>query len=479
MAYIKMLQMVRVFDGVKPDKEQAKKVLEEAAEVFGAWQAYDDRGNPFSGSAEERNLLAEIADVIQASLNLAASLGCTSLAAQMLACEKRNRERGRYGDDDSCLLNLSSEDNMAAEWVRENGGLDFVEAVWDRYLLLANDVIEALWPDAIPDDCSNEHVMDELHKRLMPCGYEWNDSFARAVEFFETMHDLLYTVDCEEEHDGPEMVQEVMRRLMPEGMEWPHFEDGKPVLFGDVVSDGDETGRVYYVTFDTVNPVIIGFTDGTPDQDPGTWIEVSVSDGERVKRPAPKVLDADGAEIEVGDDLYSVEGMLKFHVSAIDKKSGRIATEAMFALDKWADPKMYTHRAPVLAADGRPLREGEHVYHVETGAELVVKELPKPGAYQAVVVFAPPASHFTSFDPDQLTHERPVNHCFECSHWQVEPGRDRLGVCWDTYGERECEDSYAAVLGTSEACAQFERRAKARGGGAERKVPRCLRGGLR
>ena len=66
-----------------------------------------------------------------------------------------------------------------------------------------------------------------------------------------------------------------------------------------------------------------------------------------------------------------------------------------------------THRAPVLAADGKPLRDGEHVYHVETGAELVVKELPKPGEYQAVVVFAPPASHLTSFDPDQLTHERP------------------------------------------------------------------------
>ena len=65
----------------------------------------------------------------------------------------------------------------------------------------------------------------------------------------------------------------------------------------------------------------------------------------------------------------------------------------------------------VPAADGRPLREGEHVWHVETGAELVVKGLPKPGEYQAVVVFAlptSPASHLTSFDPDQLTHQRPV-----------------------------------------------------------------------
>lgn len=144
-------------------------------------------------------------------------------------------------------------------------------------------------------------------------------------------------------------IDEMRPRLMPEGCEWPRYDDGEPVRFGDVVSDGDETGRVYYVTFDTVNPVIIGFTDETPDQGPGTWLEVSVNDGERVKRPEPKV----------------------------------------------------------FAADGKPLHEGEHVYHVETGAELVVKELPKPGEYQAVVVFAPPASHLASFDPDILTHERP------------------------------------------------------------------------
>lgn len=70
--------------------------------------------------------------------------------------------------------------------------------------------------------------------------------------------------------------------------------------------------------------------------------------------------------------------------------------------------------AAVLAADGVPLREGEHVYHVETGAELVVKELPKSGAYQAVVVFVPPASHLMmSFDPDRLTHQRPVADSWE------------------------------------------------------------------
>ena len=81
---------------------------------------------------------------------------------------------------------------------------------------------------------------------------------------------------------------------------------------------------------------------------------------------------------------------------------------------------------PVFAADGLPLREGEHVYHVETGAELVVEELPKPGAYQAVVVLVPPASHLTSFDPDQLTHQRPV---LDADGNRIEPAMDVWWVC--------------------------------------------------
>lgn len=99
-----------------------------------------------------------------------------------------------------------------------------------------------------------------------------------------------------------------------------------------------------------------------------------------------------------------------------------------------------THRAPVLAADGRPLHEGEHVYHVETGAELVVKELPKPGEYQAVVVFAPPASHLTSFDPDQLTHERPDSW----ERLEEDAGKNPFDYCKDV-GHRldTCENSEA------------------------------------
>lgn len=98
MTYIK-LGGVRAFPGVQPTKEQALKVLEEAAEVFGAWQVLWD---VVEGTSEKRvhaaRVLDEIADTVQACCNLAASLGVDDLTPYLTRCEERNRKRGCYGD---------------------------------------------------------------------------------------------------------------------------------------------------------------------------------------------------------------------------------------------------------------------------------------------------------------------------------------------------------------------------------------------
>lgn len=69
-------------------KEAALKPLEEAAEVYGAWQSLDKKFllDPLSD---------EIADTIQACCNLAKRYGI-DLQAAMKRCQERNRERGRY-----------------------------------------------------------------------------------------------------------------------------------------------------------------------------------------------------------------------------------------------------------------------------------------------------------------------------------------------------------------------------------------------
>lgn len=76
---------------------------------------------------------------------------------------------------------------------------------------------------------------------------------------------------------------------------WPKYEDGEYVWFGDayIDADGDAT-EVRGIEFEE------GCTDlvGIESFHTAFWA------GERVKRPAPKVLDADGVEIGMGDVVW-------------------------------------------------------------------------------------------------------------------------------------------------------------------------------
>ena len=85
-----ILGEVRTFPDVRADKEQALKPLEEAAEVFSAWESWTERG----GSADQ--ILDEIADCITACCNLAAAIGCDDMRPFLQMAEFRNEQRGRY-----------------------------------------------------------------------------------------------------------------------------------------------------------------------------------------------------------------------------------------------------------------------------------------------------------------------------------------------------------------------------------------------
>lgn len=87
---------VQTFPDVKPDKAQALKVLEEAAEVFGAWQQWDglDQDEKYNGF-NVICLTNECADVIQATCNLLAAYGVKDFTYFMEMCRKRNVGRGR------------------------------------------------------------------------------------------------------------------------------------------------------------------------------------------------------------------------------------------------------------------------------------------------------------------------------------------------------------------------------------------------
>lgn len=87
------------------DKEAALKPLEEAAEVYAAWQLVEqcEQNGPgvcdckhYRDECEVKGYLAdELADTITACANLAARYGL-DLQAALDRVERRNRERGRY-----------------------------------------------------------------------------------------------------------------------------------------------------------------------------------------------------------------------------------------------------------------------------------------------------------------------------------------------------------------------------------------------
>lgn len=99
---------VKTFPHVEADKAQALKPLEEAAEVYAAWQVWDkwDANAEFCELTERqkadmverarRDALHEIADCVTACCNLAAAMGCEDLRPYLQMAEHRNEERGRY-----------------------------------------------------------------------------------------------------------------------------------------------------------------------------------------------------------------------------------------------------------------------------------------------------------------------------------------------------------------------------------------------
>lgn len=103
---------VRPFREVAADKAQALKPLEEAAEVYAAWQDWREACRRIEAFARNEQtdykdrcyrrrddarmkLLDECADTVQAVCNLLAALGVVDVQTLMGRCERRNRERGR------------------------------------------------------------------------------------------------------------------------------------------------------------------------------------------------------------------------------------------------------------------------------------------------------------------------------------------------------------------------------------------------
>ena len=359
---------------------------------------------------------------------------------------------GHEGADDSPVARWARELREALDGEKHDPAKDVSMSAYD---LLPQDE-----RDAIAWVC--EHGGLEEVKRL--ARYEVKEEVELAA--FKKLR-FLAGVREGETSSIADMVESIAARLMPEGMEWPRFEDGELVHVGDSAPFGTddvmevvgvEINRFGYVLHGSINDGIRECVDGD---------EYGVA----VKRPAPKVLDADGVEIREKRDVWWIcEGDERgLHAERLRVETilpDGLVECSPYNGGTWVslEPSELYVNKPVPASDGRPLREGETVWNKQTGRSATVKGfdrmLDEPCA---VIDFAGIEQRVRGA---LLTHERPDSKCRDCAHWQKDPTADNMGVCWFFYHEHEGQDCYAARRADIGACEEFMPRGKALAGDA-------------
>ena len=216
-------------------------------------------------------------------------------------------ERERECDADT-IENLRLELGEARDaiaWVREHGGLERVKNLLG-------------W---VVGHCSTRQQLD--------------------FDFWlsgRVMHELGFEEDMA---DRDEVGRRLLARLMPEGMEWlveawPRFEDSRPVRFSDDFERYGEENGVSAVTMYKDGSFALNFR--------------AYSKGERVNRPAPKVYDADGAEIRAKETVFDKNAGEELIVTGFE--DGRVWCEhrmtdadALPVRGMWS-PSLLTHERP-------------------------------------------------------------------------------------------------------------------------------------
>lgn len=132
-------------------------------------------------------------------------------------------------------------------------------------------------------------------------------------------------------------------RALPEGIEWPRFEDGELVKVGDTVGS-DEPFTAEEIAFESERWLIKASSRSVCGCFHGAF-------GEPVGRPTPKVLGADGVPIEVGDTVYFALGRGNaYTVECIETNGGDHSVDIVEVKDGRpmysVNPENLTHERP-------------------------------------------------------------------------------------------------------------------------------------
>lgn len=192
-----------------------------------------------------------------------------------------------------------------------------------------NERIEAI--------CELDREIAQLRAELAAAKRDMTEAAERADMAAATLNDVSEMVFGEvrgPEHAG-ELLVELGKRLMPNGMNWPPKDgDGEDLHIGDKAHflrteyDGDHEW----------DDVITAFRHQGIEGEGDIWI-VEGEHGEAfacecmVKRPEPEVLGADGLPIKVGEAVYSLQGEGPLIVSGYDGEFLKIESGGLLRAD--------------------------------------------------------------------------------------------------------------------------------------------------
>lgn len=263
---------------------------------------------------------------------------------------------------ENAMLELIRSD--ADKFVEEHGGLEAVKSK------LAYDKTFRMFTGAL-------RTRDELEKEIQKLKDEKAEVIHTNVEFFKK---LIKAVGIDEEPlrtAKERLFEELDKRLMPKGMEWPKFEDGEPVKFWDrIATESDNNIPVTSIGFSHSGLVTINVM-ACCDED-----KLTINQSERIKRESEKVLDADGVEIKPGDTLFYVNPFFRFlngKEFAVDSvhvgptPTGQNEPFVRFFDGEWDYARKFSHKDPnkkVYDADGVEIKEGDTVYCIATDEQL-------------------------------------------------------------------------------------------------------------
>lgn len=190
--------------------------------------------------------------------------------------------------------------------------------------------------------------------------------------------------------------REQAARLMPDGYEWPRYEDGSPVLIGGEVDGIGKVSRIclikrgFYFNASHVKKLRVhGY-------------------GERVRRP--QVLAADGEPLEAGQTVYNIGSDIHRVVSHVEYE--RAGTPIVRYEDgSWDFPDLITHQRPMLDSDGVPIKVGDTAWGSNSGLEYLVKGYSRLLGEPCVVVERNGVEN--RMFPSQLTQTKPESDSWE------------------------------------------------------------------